>query len=111
MCGCCGGVGHVSFAGVDRRRHRRCRVGRGAPPLGAPIVGAGATSAESNEEEEATSTVPDGAQVSGEDAEEGVHPAHSCWVWVAMRVQRWTDSVGVVVPVEVKRTTAHQRLD
>ena len=95
-------VAHVSLVGVDRRR-RSCRVGRGAP-----IVGAGATSAESNEEE-ATSTVPDGAQVSGEDVEEGVHPVtHTCWVWVAMRVQRWT----TVVPVEVKRgPRAHQRLD
>jgi len=61
--------------------------------------------AESKGEEEAADTVPDGAQVSGEDAEERVHPAtFSCWVRVAMRVQRWPDSVGVVVPVEVKRT-------
>ena len=60
--------------------------------------------AESNGEEEATGTVPNGAQVSGEDAEEHVHPVtSSCWVRVAMRVQRWTDSAGVVGPVEVMR--------
>ena len=84
--------------GVGRRRRRGCRVGRGAL-----IVGAGGK--ESKGEEEATGTVPDGAQVSGEDAEERVHPVtFSCWVRVAMPVQRWPDSVGVVVPVEVKRT-------
>ena len=59
--GCrCGGVGHVNLVGVGRRRHG-CRVGRGAL-----IVGAGAKLAESKGEEEATGTVPDGAQVSGE---------------------------------------------
>ena len=76
-----GGVGHVSLVGVGRRR-RGCRVGRDAL-----IVGAGGK--ESKGEEEATGTVPDGAQVSGEDAEERVHPVtFSCWVGVAMRVQR-----------------------
>ena len=99
-CRCCD-VGHVGLVGVDRR-HRGCRVGRGAL-----IVGAGVKLAESEGEEEATGTLPDGAQVSGEDAEEGVHPVTlSCWVWVAMWVEGWTDSlpVGVVVPVEVKKT-------
>ena len=85
--------------GVGLRRHG-CRVGRGAL-----IVGAGGKLAESKGEEEATGTVPDGAQVSAEDAEERVHPVtYSCWVRVAMRVQRWPDSARVVVPVEVKRT-------
>ena len=65
--GCFCGVGHVSLVGVDRRRG--CRVGRDAL-----IVGASVKLAESDGEEEATSTVPDGAQVSGEDVEESVHP-------------------------------------
>ena len=47
------------------------------------IVGAGARSAESDGEEEAsTGAVPDGAQVSVEDAEERVHPATCSWLGV-----------------------------
>ena len=38
------------------------------------VIGAGAKSVESNGKEVATGTVPDGAQVSGEDVEESVHP-------------------------------------
>jgi hypothetical protein len=70
--GCCGGVGHVSLVGVCRRVG--CRVGRGAV-----IVGAGAKSGESDGEEETAGTVPNGAQVSVEDAEERVHPATCSW--------------------------------
>ena len=94
--GCrCGGVGHVSLVGVGRRR-RGCRVGRGTL-----IVGASGKVAESNEEEGAAGTVPDCAQVSGEDAEERVHPVtFSSRVRVAMRVQRWPDFGGAVVPVD-----------
>ena len=95
--GCrCGGVGHVSLVGVGRRRRHGCRVGRGAL-----IVGAGGKLAESNEEEGAAGTVPDCAQVSGKDAEERVHPVtFSCRVRVAMRVQRWPEVAGAVVPVD-----------
>jgi hypothetical protein len=98
VCCCCcgrGRGGHVSLVGVGRRRG--CRVGRGAV-----IVGAGAQSAESDGEEEAAGTVPDGAQVSVEDAEERVHPATFSWLGVGSEryaVQRWPDSAGVVVPL------------
>ena len=92
--GCrCGGVGHVNLVGVGRRRHG-CRVGRGAL-----IVGAGRGRGYGHCARWCAGV--------GRDAEERVHPAtFSCWVRVVMRVQRWPDSAGVVVPVEVKRTTS-----
>jgi len=77
------------------------------------VVGAGAKSVESNGKEEATGTVPDGAQVSGEEAEERVHPVTlSCQVRVAMCVQRWTDYAGNSSEIRLRtRIDSHHALD